>query len=301
MSDRTISLPDDDAAGGSGKRLARRALLVGAAATGAGIVGSLVAEPAHAATGNPLILGEENTADQPTQLDGNLTIFEGSLAITFGDLQVQYAGPPDLGGVVSIPSASPVPGGGSAVDIVPARQYHFYNSEIGLTVEATANAAIQATSNNSHFEENGDHYPDPGTAILAQATETSTAISAISDAGPAITATTTGARPAVTAVSAGGLGVLGETSANGKSGIQGVDNSPAGRNGVAGISAHGTGVYAQASANGKSGVYAVDTSPGGGFAVQGNSQTGVGVQGEFRGDGRIRNHLRSWQERCRGQ
>jgi hypothetical protein len=279
VSDQTITLPDDDATSGSGKRLARRALLVGAAATGAGIVGSLVAEPAHAATGNPLILGEENTADQPTQLDGDFTVFEGDIQITYGGLEVQYVSVPSSGGTVSIPGASPDPAGGSAIAIVPATRYHFFDSDIGITVQATGNSAIEATAYNSHFMEGGLPYSDPGTAIFAQASETSTAISAVSDAGAAITATTAGAATAVSGVSVGGLGVLGQTSANGKSGVQGTDNSPAGGNGIAGISAHGTGVYAQASANGKSGVYAVDNSPAGGFGVQGNSQNGVAVQG----------------------
>jgi hypothetical protein len=85
----------------------------------------------------------------------------------------------------------------------------------------------------------------------------------------------------------GGSGLYGETTANARAGIKGVDNSPDGGYGVYGssqlgmgvygTSADSAGVYGQTSSSGQAGVQGADNSGEQGYGVYGTSQAGYGV------------------------
>jgi hypothetical protein len=78
----------------------------------------------------------------------------------------------------------------------------------------------------------------------------------------------------------GGSGLYGETTADQRAGLKGVDaSSAAGGFGVYGSSTKGTGVYGENGEAGQAGVQGADTSGGQGYGVRGTSEAGFGVYG----------------------
>jgi hypothetical protein len=268
MTDHSNPSAKGDYEEGSGKRLGRRAMLLGAAAAGTGLVTTIVAgtTPAHAANGDPLLLGGDNDATDATTLTGPFVVVQTDAASS---------------GSVTIGASA----NNSALDIDPLVPYHLNDSIIGLTASARGNSAIVATGNDAVYEAGGNTYYDPGTAITATNSGSGTTINASitneNNSSPVININNQGSGLSISAVSEGGPGILsfgaggngveGETEHTGAAGVYGFDSSKGGGFGVQGGSLGGTGV----SGSGSIGVQGVSD----GFGVYGKSTSGVGVHG----------------------
>ncbi len=284
------------------RRFGRRAIILGAAGAGAGVAAALVAgpEPAFAANGDPVKLGDSNSATASTVVTttvgtglqgqastngqsgvsgidtspdgghgtyGRSTNGTGAYGLTRGDTRGQS-------GVYGVDASSD---GGYGVQGLSTWGYGAYavsshgTGVYGQTSEtfqcgvagvdiSSGGFGVQGTSRNGW----GVHGVITGSGLAAILGNDNTSSGAVGVEG----------------VSGNGTGVYGATDAGGQSGVAGIDSSTSGGHGIYGRSTNGIGVYGTTGANGQSGVQGVDTSDNGGNGVQGVSDNGgTGVYG----------------------
>jgi hypothetical protein len=264
-------------------RVARRAVISGAAAAGVGATALLVAgsRPASAAVGDPVLIDELNSTEGYTAIEateGN-GLFVSTTANHQAGLESQESSTSGGWAITGISTNGTGVNGSSA-------------NATGITGEASASgyAGIYGTSaggdgiwgnttadgfsgtigvDNSSGGGNGlAGYSTHGTGVYGTSTDATGIYGEAKEAGFA----------GIYGTSAGGDGIWGNTTADGFSGTVGVDNSTGGGSGVSGYSTHGTGVSGtsakatgvsgEASAPGFAGVYA---NSGGGDGVWGNT------------------------------
>ena len=279
-----------DAPGLVSRRGALRAL-GGVAAGGVGMaIGSamLGAQPAAAADGDNLVLGQGNSAFAETDLTtsgsgsglsvvlGSASGIDPSPAALVGDSNsqsgVQGASSTDdgVGGSTTADGSSGVSGTDAST-----------NGGYGVSGTSTDGTGVSGTStygpgilgSSSHSNGvNGSTTADGQSGVQAQDDS--------SGGGYGVFGSSTFG-VGISGWSSGGDGVDGHTSANGQSGVSGFDTSTGGGTGVSGKSTNGTGVYGQTHASGivVYGVHGDDVSTGGSAGVFGGSSAGTGVEG----------------------
>jgi hypothetical protein len=227
------------AAAGPG-RYGRRAVMLGAAAAGAGAAVSLAggAAPAEAAQAVPVLLGRANKATAPTWVTNSK-----------GD---GLGGRTSASGHSGVTGTDTSPGGGHGVTGTSARGFGVSGtsgSDYGVVGTSTSGTGMYGlTSGNNQDGVTGtDISPGGGHGVAG-----------LSDLG---------------------TGVYGLTYGRRATAVYGVHAGSDSGYGVVGLSDHGTGVYGQTAGNGYlvGGVVGGDISPGGGYGVLGLSNHGVGV------------------------
>jgi len=279
-----------DAPGLVSRRGALRAL-GGVAAGGVGMaIGSAVlgAQPAAAADGDNLVLGQGNSASAETDLTnagtgsglsvvlGSASGIDPSPAALVGDSNsqsgVQGASSTDdgVGGYTTADGSSGV----SGTDASTIGGYGVSGtSTVGTGVSGSSTYGPGILGSSSHSNGiNGSTTADGQSGVQAQDDS--------SGGGYGVSGTSTFGT-GVYGASSGGDGVDGSTTANGKAGVSGTDTSTDGGTGVSGRSTNGTGVYGQTHASGivVYGVHGDDVSTGGSAGVFGGSSAGTGVEG----------------------
>jgi hypothetical protein len=280
------------------RRFGRRAIMLGAAAVGAGIAADLVAtEPASAANGNPVKLGDSNSATSSTVVSttagtglqgeastngqsglagidtspdgghgtyGKSTNGTGAYGVTTGDTIGQsgvYGVDGSSDGGYGVRGSSTWGYGSYGVSThgtgVYGQTSEILQSGVAGVDDSSGGFGVQGTSANGW----GVHGVITGSGLAAVLGNDNTSAGSFGVEG----------------ISGNGTGVCGLTEADGQSGVAGIDSSTSGGHGTFGRSSNGTGAYGTTGADGQSGVEGVDTSTNGGFGVQGISDTGVGV------------------------
>ena len=215
----------------------RRALMLGAAGAGAGIAAGLVGSgQAQAANGNPVLLGESNSATRATAVSSRSS--DGLQGTTSADLQ---------SGVVGSDSSS---GGGFGVSA---------SSKHGFGVAATApegtgvyggtGPAASPFGVSGSYGLYGEDTSTGGGHGVAGASTNGTGVRGTTQAngqsGIAGIDTSAGGGHGSYGRSSNGTGAYGSTAGDGQAGVRGVDTSTGGGYGVQGTSTAGTGVWAQ--------------------------------------------------------
>jgi hypothetical protein len=227
------------------RRVGRRALMLGAAAAGAGVAASLVvgADPANAetaaTTSKAVLLSKSNTAKATTTV-------------------VTKAGN-GLEGVTSADDCAGVAGDDTSA-----------NGGFGLYGTSTDGYGVYATS-------------ESGKGVYGQSTDSDGLHGQTSGDGACGAYGydgSSGGGYGVNGQSTNGTGVIGQTTADGLSGVEGVDASSGGGYAVSGNSTNGIGVIGQTTGDGQYGVYGYDKSAGGGWGVFGYGNNGNGVVAE---------------------
>jgi len=264
-------------ADGERSAFGRRALLgkLGlAAAGGAGIAVAgavLGTSPAAAANGDPVLLGDSNSATSVTAV-----VYEASSGIPggaaiWGDTNATGAtgvsGTSSTGsgvyGVQGEPSGIPARFG-----VTSAGVWGDSSLGYGLMGSSSASVGVRGVSSTG-VGISGDSATNAG---CSGSSGSGAGVYGESAAGNGVWGVSGATAYGVYGVSALGTGVRGESSGYGVSGYTDVGY------GVHGGASDGIGVYGTTEAAGKSGVEGVDTSSGaGGFGVQGSSAAGIGV------------------------
>jgi hypothetical protein len=263
-------------------RYGRRAVVLGAAAAGAGLTVDLVsgAPQAQASNGNPVLLGDSNSATHATVVTSKSSdALQGS---TSADLQSGVIGEDSSsGGGYGVKSSS---ANGFAVAGNSRNGVGVYGgtgaTSVAFGISASCGLYGQDTSKGGGFGGYGTSANGTGVqgVTTAKGQSGASGIDNSTGGGHGTYGRSTNGTGAY-GISTNGAGVQGTTQANGESGVSGIDNSTAGGHGTYGRSANGTGAYGRTSANGKAGVAGVDASADGGYGVQGSSTAGTGVQG----------------------
>jgi hypothetical protein len=212
---------------GPATRFGRRAIVLGAAAAGAGITAGLVtsAQPAEAANGRPVLLGEVNSATETTSI--STTAGSGLVATTFENNE---------SGVYGIDQSSG--GGGTGVKGFS----HAGTGVFGLT-RADGLQGVFGQDNSSGGGVGVLGVSSAGTGVLGGTT-------ADAHSGVSGQDTSSGGGTGVEGSSLAGTGVHGSTTADAHSGVLGQDNSSGGGAGVKGKTRVGLGVEGVATGNG---------------------------------------------------
>lgn len=316
LAGREPSSSDEVVAEGPAPRFGRRAVIMSAAAAGAGVTAGLVAgaQPALAANGDPTLLGETNSATATTAIKTTTGI--GLEATASQNGQTGVAGVDgSTGGGLGVLGAST-----AGIGVKGTTKANGKNGVLGVDNSAGGGAGVSGSSlqgNGVSGSANGG-VGVLGTSKLGIGVEGQTEAAGSSGVqgldlsatgavgvyggslgGIGVKGQTSGAgQTAVLGLDVGsgagtgvlgnstnGTGVTGETSANGESGVAGLDFSGGGH-GTYGRSSHGTGAYGENLADGQNGVIGNDGSPSGGTGVLGRTNTGVGVNGVAAGAGK---------------
>ena len=283
------------------RRFGRRAIMLGAAAAGAGIATALVAaEPVSATNGNPVKLGDSNSATSSTVVSTTAGTGLQGEASTNGQSGVSGIDTSPDGGHGTYGRSTNGTGAYGVTTGETTGQSGVYgvddSSDGGYGVRGSSTWGYGAYGVSVH-----------GTGVYGQTSETlQCGVAGVDDSsggfgvqgtsangwgvhglitGSGLAAVfgkdnTSGGAFGVEGISGNGTGVYGLTEADGQSGVAGVDSSTSGGHGTFGRSSNGTGAYGTTGADGQSGVEGVDTSAKGGYGVQGISDNGgVGVSG----------------------
>ncbi len=247
----------------------RRALMLGAAGAGAGIAAGLVGGgQAQAADGNPVLLGESNSATRATVVSSRHS--DGLQGTTSADLQSGVSGSDSSSGGGFGVSASSKHGFGVSA-VAPG----------GTGVYGGTGPAASPFGVGGSYGLYGEDTTKGGGHGVAGVSTNGTGVRGTTQAngqsGLSGDDTSTGGGHGVAGASTNGTGVRGTTQANGQSGIAGIDTSAGGGHGSYGRSSNGTGAYGSTAGDGQAGVRGVDASTGGGYGVQGSSTAGTGV------------------------